>query len=494
MFLELVLDDLDYTLCGVRLASGRNLRPQVDKLRTRTSPEGGTIAGLPRGARTLVVVVRRDNRRETSSPSAAGDTDGDVQDVVIRIAGSKVNLLTTPNVNVRRPDHRDARRTIAVAVRRDGTSVRALRLGLLRRRRVRAHVVVPRATIRGADVDLFLVTAIVAVDVIAIANHDHATVVVHLNADASGGRHHLTVTTVLCRRVVLVDAVAVAVLHLTRRTIVRLSRRRRGCERSTLHRDGVLDIRADLRRQTLRGNLDTTGDRTNLDTTRDLGNHLDLDLLPRRTNDRFLGRLRLPEGEGEGLGLGDATHRRLLATLPKERVRAVRLPLDGNRLGLGDLEGDRPGCYRLPVHVTRSDDVTGERIAGAVVLGLAENGGAPLDVRDLGLCHLVRGQAVVACQAVLNLGVVCRKLRDATLGGLGTGTEALREDLGVARRVGGGDHRSDREDREERDQNDAQQLSHLRSPSFHVVRDQEELPDHVVGLATTHVSHTALPP
>ncbi len=453
MLLELVLDDLDHTLGGVRLASGRNLRPQVDKFRLRTSPKGGTVAGLPRGARTLVVVVRRDNRREANSPSTTGDTSGDVQNVVVGIAGSDVDLLVAIDIDMRRPDHRDARRTIAIAIRRDRTSVGALRS---RRRRERAHVVVPRTTIGRADVDLFLVATVVAIDVVTIANHDHATVVVHLDADAPGGRHHLTVTAVLCRRVALVHAVAVAIRDLTCRALVRLTRRCRRRKRSALHRDGVLDVRVDPSGKTLGSNLHTTGDRTNLDATRDLRDNLDLDLLPRRTNNLLRGRLRLPEREREGLGLGDATHRRLLATLPEKRVRAIRLPLDGNRLGLGDLELDRPGGHRLPVHVTRGDDVTGDHIAGTVVLGLAEGGGTALDTRDLGLCYLVRGQSVVARQAILNLRVVRRELLDATLGGLSAGTEALGEDLGVTRSVRRSD--ADTEDRDERDQDDTQPL------------------------------------
>lgn len=483
MLLELVLDDLDYTLGGVRLTSGRNLRPQVDKLRTRTSPEGGTIAGLPRGARTLVIVVRRDNRRETSSRGTTGDTDGDVQNVVVRITGSKVHLLATPNVNVRRPDDRDARRTIAIAVRRDGTSVRALRLGLLRRRRVRAHVVVPRTTIGRADVDFLLVATVVAVDVVAIANHDHTAVVV----DSHALRAVPDGTCIALLRDRLIDTVPVGVKDLTRRALIRGSRRRR--KRSTLHRNGVLDVRADLRLEALRNDLDTTGDRTDLDTTRDLRDNLDLDLLPRRTNNRLLGRLRLPEREGKGLGLGDLPHRGTLIALPQQRIGTVRLPLDRKRLALGNLELHRPGGHLLPMHVTRGDNVTGEHVAGRVVLVLAENRGAALDRRDSSLLHLVGGQPVVMCQAVLHSRIVRREACDTRLRLFGAATETLGEDLGVTRSVRRSD--TDGEDREKRDQDGRDALvQHLRLLS--VVRDQEAFPDRmVVEHITTQVSHTA---
>lgn len=147
------------------------------------------------------------------------------------------------------------------------------------------------------------------------------------------------------------------------------------------------------------------------------------------------------------------------------------------------------------MHVTRGHDCTREYGTSRVVLVFTENGTAALDARDLGLRHLVGGQPVILSQAVLHSRVVRREACDARLRLLGATAEALGENLGVARRVGGRDHRSDRKDREERDQDDAQQLSHCGSPSFLVVRDREVLPDRVGGLgATLAASHTAIPP
>lgn len=322
--LELVLLDLDFTRRGVRLAARGNLGPELNKLEIGTSPEGSAVARLACGARSLVVVVRRNHRREAGTPCAPGDTSGDVQNVAVRIARGDIDRLATVHVDVRRPDDRDRRRTITVTTRRDRTSVGALRRGR-RRRRVRAHVVMPRATIRGADILLLLAATVVAVDVVAIANHDHAAVVVYLDTNASGRRHDLTVAACLGRRVALVDAVPVRVNDLTRRALVNLSRRRRRRRRgrrkgSALHRDGVLDVRIDLRLETLRNDFDTAGDRANPDAPRDLRDHLDLDLLTRRTGDLLLGGLRLPEGEGEGFRPRNLPHRRTLVTLPKKRV------------------------------------------------------------------------------------------------------------------------------------------------------------------------------